>query len=39
MHELSHALKENQVIVSADGTACVSAFQEIKNKERPKIVY
>ncbi|MEL0125296.1 MAG: thiamine pyrophosphate-dependent enzyme, partial [Alphaproteobacteria bacterium] len=37
MHELSHALKENQVIVSADGTACVSAFQEIKIKKGQRL--
>lgn len=37
MHELSHALKEKQVIVSADGTACVSAFQEIKIKKGQRL--
>ena len=37
MHELSNALKENQVIVSADGTACVSAFQEIKIKNGQRL--
>lgn len=37
MHELSNSLKENQIIVSADGTACVSAFQEIKIKKGQRL--
>jgi len=35
--ELSKALKDNQVIVSADGTACVTVFQGLKIKKGQRL--